>query len=341
MAGTIGPRATRVRRAIVRPMLRSRSRRRLAALTVLLGLALVLSAGPVAALPGSYPHQSHGNRGVDVKALQHLLRHHGFTVPMHGNFDGATVRAVESFQKARGLPVTGAADRATWTAIRVPLGPGSTGEAVLGLQRLLNEKRLAKLALTGVFDGATRSAVLAFQKHAGLPATGDAPPTTWRALLAHLELPVWGGRLCDYSVGNGPANWGTAAAIGQLQAAADRVVALGHGRVALGDIGFEHGGDIPGHSTHAHGLDVDLRPMRDARDQCRWGTSWRWTTYDRSATRDLIKAIRAAAPGHVKLIYFNDPVLIREGLVTWYAGHDDHLHVRYCERSHPVARYDC
>ena len=34
----------------------------------------------------------------------------------------------------------------------------------------------------------------------------------------------------------------------------------------------------------------------------------------------------------MKLIYFNDPVLISEGLTTWYTGHDDHLHVRYCER---------
>ena len=51
--------------------------------------------------------------------------------------------------------------------------------------------------------------------------------------------------------------------------------------------------------------------------------------------------IRAAAPGHVKLIYFNDPVLIREGLTTWFSGHDDHLHIRYCEPSYPIARYRC
>ena len=62
------------------------------------------------------------------------------------------------------------------------------------------------------------------------------------------------------------------------------------------------------------------------------------SSYDRTATRALIKAIRAAAPGHVKLIYFNDPVLIREGLTTRYTGHDDHLHIRYCEPGYPVAR---
>jgi hypothetical protein len=81
--------------------------------------------------------------------------------------------------------------------------------------------------------------------------------------------------------------------------------------------------------------------MRRDRAQCRWGVNYRWSTYDRAATRDLIKAIRATAPRHVKLIWFNDPVLIGEGLTTWHAGHDDHLHIRYCERFHPNPAYDC
>ena len=311
---------------------------------VVVGLALLLLAiavQPAAALSDSYPHESRGGRGVNVKALQHLLRHHRIMVSVTGVFDVSTIAAVQTFQRSRGLADHGHADTATWTAIRVPVSLGARGEAVLALQRLLNEKRLSKLDLNGVFDQATRSAVVTFQRHAGLSVTGAAAPTTWRALLAHLELPVWGSRLCDYSVGNGKANWGTSSAIGQLQAAADRVSGMGHGRVGLGDIGFEHGGDIPGHMSHEQGLDVDLRPMRRAKDQCTWGTNWRLSSYDRAATRDLVRAIRATAPGHVKLIYFNDPVLIEEGLTRWYTGHDDHLHVRYCERVHPVAAYDC
>jgi hypothetical protein len=81
--------------------------------------------------------------------------------------------------------------------------------------------------------------------------------------------------------------------------------------------------------------------MRDANNQCTWGGTYRLANYDRSATRALVKAIRATAPRHVKVIYFNDPVLIREGLTTWYAGHDDHLHVRYCDAAHPLAAYRC
>jgi hypothetical protein len=184
--------------------------------------------------------------------------------------------------------------------------------------------------------------VRALQQHVGLPITGVADDTTWRFLVAHFDLPKFSSAaLCDYSVGNGAANWGTGAAIAQLEAAGAGMVAAGYGRVPVGDASREHPGDIAGHVTHERGLDVDLRPMRDNRDQCSWGTNYRLSSYNRTMTRALVKAIRAAAPGHVKLIYFNDPVLIDEGLTTWYTGHDDHLHVRYCEASHPVAAYRC
>lgn len=304
-------------------------------------LLFAASVGQAAAAGSDDTHLSHGNRGVNVKALQHLLRHHGSPIAVTALFDNATVGALRTFQWAHGLPGTGAVDAATWAALRVTLTAGSSGESVLAAQRLLNEKRLAGLALTATYDAPTRAAVLAFQGHAGITKTGNVGPVTWRALLAHFELPVWGRTLCDYSVGNGRANWGTAAAIGQLQAAAHVVVGDGHGRVALGDIGFEHGGDIPGHVTHELGLDVDVRPMRDAKDQCARGVSWRSTAYDRAATRDLVVAIRASARQHVKLIYFNDPVLVREGLTTSSEGHDDHLHIRYCERVHAVSAYVC
>ena len=158
-----------------------------------------------------------------------------------------------------------------------------------------------------------------------------------------LRLPVVQERvLCDYSVGNGKANWGTGAAIGQIEAAARRVrrrPATAGSRSATS--ASSTAATSPCHETHEVGLDVDVRPIRDNENQCTWGTNWRLASYDRAATRTLIKAIRAAAPGHVKLIYFNDPVLIREGLTRWFAGHDDHLHIRYCETVYPVAAYRC
>lgn len=288
-----------------------------------------------------YPHQSLGNRGADVAAIQGFLRHRGATIALDGFFGAATEAAVKAFQSHAGLQVTGRVGETTWTALVVRVESGVSGEAVKALQRQLNEKRGAGLAITGAYDAPTVAAVRAFQRHTGLTVNGIAGALTWRYLIAHFDRPAFGSAVCDYQVGNGLADWGTAAAIGQVEAAAKNVVALGHGRVAIGDIGLEHGGDIAGHDSHERGLDVDVRLMRNARDQCAIGVSYRSSAYDRAATRDLINAIRATAKGHVKLIFFNDPVLIREGLVRWYTGHDNHLHIRYCERSHPIPAYDC
>lgn len=305
-------------------------------------LVLLSTVSPAAGLSNDVQPLSAGNRGANVRALQTLLRAAGSMVSVTGVMDAATVTAVTALQAGHGITADGVVGVATWTILLPRLSRGARGLGVVALQRLLNEKRHAGLETDGVFGIAEQDAVLAFQRHGGLPASGTANQATWRRLLAHLELPAWGSRLCDYSVGNGPANWGTANAIGQLEAAADAFGRLGYGRPALGDIGYEHGGDIAGHETHEQGLDVDLRPMRRDHGQCVTpGTRWSSTAYDRAATRALVLAIRDAAPGHVKLIYFNDPVLIREGLVTWHSGHDDHLHVRYCESVHADPRYDC
>ncbi|HSK52647.1 MAG TPA: penicillin-insensitive murein endopeptidase [Clostridia bacterium] len=316
--------------------------RPLAALVAGLLLAVV-AAGSAAAFPSTYPGQSLGNRGTDVRALQYLLRAHGETNPVDGIFAESTQLAVAVHQRTQGLPVTGIVDAATWRSLTPDLRPGSSGLAVRALQWLLNEKRAAGLTMDNVYAETTRAAVSAFQKHVGGTVTGVVNAVTWQRLLWHFDLPAFTARtgLCDYSVGNGRANWGAASAIGQLERAGRRVAAGGHGRVAVGDIGHEHGGDIAGHETHEHGLDVDVRPMRTAGNQCTIGVSFRSTAYDRAATRELVRAIRAAAPGHVKLIWFNDPVLMREGLTTHHAGHDDHLHVRYCDAGHPLPAYRC
>jgi peptidoglycan hydrolase-like protein with peptidoglycan-binding domain len=297
-------------------------------------------AGPAAAAAPRFPNQSLGNRGVDVKALQGLLMAHGAPIRVDGIFGVSTDAAVRTFQAARTLTVNGQADEATWTALLVRVETGSTGEAVKALQRQLNEKRRAGLVVDGVFGATTRAALLAFQRHEGLTLTAVAGPLTWRYLLHAFERPTV-GKVCEYRVGNVSADWGTGAAIGQVEAAAVPVVAAGHGAVAIGDISLEHGGDIAGHVFHERGLEIDVRPMRTDRKQCAYGGSYRLATYDRAATRDLIRAIREAAPGHVRLIYFNDPVLIREGLTRWYSGHDDHLHIRYCEKVHPDPLFDC
>ena len=306
-------------------------------------LVLSLAAAGVASAGAPiYPHTSAADRGSDVQAVQGLLRHAvAPTLYISGVFDAATVSAVRSFQASRGLPVTGMVDAGTWVRLIVRLPQGATGEAVKVVQRQLNAKRRAGLTVDGRLAGATVTAVRTFQRHAGLPVTGTVEASTWRYLIGHFESPAFGRWMCGYEVGNGPAHWATGSAIGAVRAAAVTVGLAGRGPVAIGDASFEHGGDLPGHESHERGLDIDIRIMRRDDRQCQWGGNYRMSVYDRSATRALIKAIRASAPGHIKVIYFNDPVLIREGLVRPFKGHDDHLHIRYCERVHPVAAYDC
>lgn len=309
---------------------------------VLAGLFLLTTAPGAVAITIGYPTQSLGDRGVDVRAIQGLLTHRGLPVAIDGIFGASTRDQVIAFQTAHGLPADGIVRDATWEKLIVRVEQGSTGEAVKAVKRLLNEKRGARLAVTGTFGAATVTAVKTFQRHMGMTAHGRVGPVTWKKLVWHFDLPGFRTTgLCDYSEGNTRANWGTAAAIASLEAAANAFVKVGHGQVAVGDVSREHGGDIAGHQTHEVGLDADLRPIRKADNQCDLGTNWRARSYDRAATRQLIDAIRAAAPGHVNLIYFNDPVLIGEGRTTWFSGHDDHLHVRYCEAWHPRARYRC
>ena len=231
---------------------------------IMLSVAVLLWAGAGSASAGMpiYPHQSTGNRGSNVMALQGLLRQHGAVLRISGIFDAPTVAAVRAFQAGRGLPVTGMADGVTWTRMLVRLASGSTGEAVKVVQRQLNDKRRAGLVVDGVFGGRTYAAVRTFQRHARLPVTGTVDPTTWRYLISHFQRPTFNRFVCDYQVGNGPADWGTGAAIGQVRAAAVTVVGRGHGPIAIGDIGHEHGGDIRGHESHELGFDVDIRPMR-------------------------------------------------------------------------------
>ena len=72
-------------------------------------------AGTAAAGMPSYPHQSAGNRGADVRATQGFLRHHGTThLGITGIYDPPTVAAVRAFQTAQGMPVTGMVNGPTW-----------------------------------------------------------------------------------------------------------------------------------------------------------------------------------------------------------------------------------
>lgn len=160
-----------------------------------------------------------GSNGVIVRAVQG-----GLGLTTDGRYGPATVAAVSTVQRARGLPATGALDAASWRgliAARIAreslakpptasppsgtqsngggtaggsltssaaatlrphagtvLRPGSSGAAVLALQRALHVA-----GANGYFGPATTAAVIAYQKAHKLTPDGVVGPATWKVLI--------------------------------------------------------------------------------------------------------------------------------------------------------------
>ncbi len=271
------------------------------------------------------------DEGADVVALQYLLNGHGFATGVDGDFGSGTDSSVRSFQSSRGLGADGVVGPATWSALMITIRPTTANDAnaVRALQYQLGQKIDSSIAVTGTYDAATQAAVRAFQADHGLTQDAIVGSGTWGALLGHFAAPRTTYN-CFYGTEAGNAeSWGTAAAVSALTRASQAVYPS-YGRIAVGDLSHIHGGDIAGHASHEVGLDADVRLITTSRDQCSSPTNYHDADYDRSATRSLVQQLRAT--GQVKLIFFNDPVLINEGLVQYYDNHDDHLHVRFYER---------
>ncbi|ANS78756.1 hypothetical protein SGUI_1360 [Serinicoccus hydrothermalis] len=84
-------------------------------------------------------------------------------------------------QSDEGLPTTGDIDTATWIALVVPTGPGSTGEAVRGVQSFDPAAQIGvdPLAVDGSYGPDTVAAVREFQRRWGLTIDGLAGQETW------------------------------------------------------------------------------------------------------------------------------------------------------------------
>ncbi len=149
--------------------------------------------GPAAAAanPAGNPVLEIGDRGGAVRRLQRALRRGGQEVGVDGYFRQETWQAVRSVQRAHGLSVDGIVGADTWAALPsgapMPLlRPGSKGEVVAGLQRVLAQQvqdrgKVSPETVTGMFDASTSVAVQAFQRHCGIPADGLVGDQTWAA----------------------------------------------------------------------------------------------------------------------------------------------------------------
>jgi peptidoglycan hydrolase-like protein with peptidoglycan-binding domain len=139
-----------------------------------------------------------GATGGAVRSLQQALVNAG--IPLGGGVDGifgpATEAAVKTYQRSRGLPVTGRGDAATLNALgrgapssarpSTPsnvLARGARGDAVRRLQlALMRAGIFVPGGADGIFGPATESALKTYQRRKGLSATGRVDSTTAAAL---------------------------------------------------------------------------------------------------------------------------------------------------------------
>jgi len=140
----------------------------------------------------------HGQSGSDVADIQRALSQFGyFNRECDGMFGDATQAAVEQFQQANGLNVTGIADGAT--LLRLFEGNPVTWDRYLedlycdagdsGLNVYILQKKLARMGYfngdhSGSFGDVTQRAVSDFQAGNGLEPTGIADAVTWRAIFS-------------------------------------------------------------------------------------------------------------------------------------------------------------
>ena len=138
-----------------------------------------------------------GSKGDEVKEIQRRLIELGYmTGSATGNFGSSTKSAVTAFQKAVKLTADGVVGTGTLNKLfslsasetvsdeYTTLSYGDSGDAVLKLQRRLRELGYMTANATGNFGTATKSALVEFQKTAGLTADGVAGNSTQVALYA-------------------------------------------------------------------------------------------------------------------------------------------------------------
>jgi hypothetical protein len=127
-----------------------------------------------------------GDSGVEVKALQRLLKFYNQTVTVDGTFGNQTRAAVINFQTGVGIQADGVVGPATWNKLvdEASLYKGSSGEAVRALQLLLSEKWEYSIAVDGNFGNATQNAVIDLQKKFLIAGNGEVNPLTWQVMVS-------------------------------------------------------------------------------------------------------------------------------------------------------------
>ncbi|NGO15372.1 hypothetical protein G5C60_49295, partial [Streptomyces sp. HC44] len=202
------------------------------------------------------------------------------------------------------------------------------GARTAEVRRVLNPRR------TVWDDAALVTETYKWQSRTGLPADGVIGPTTWAYLrvaagLAQdpaisAQLPVQGPGF--YTGGPRERHFARPETLRALLATALgwHRARPGGPRIGVREISVRGGGPLSGHGSHRLGLDVDIRPVRA--DGGEAPTRWDQPGYSPPLTQDLVDRLRANGVLPVHFVLFNGPGI--RGVQKW-AGHDDHLHVRF------------
>ena len=116
-----------------------------------------------------------------------------YTGKVDGVYGPTTVAAVEALQKAHGLPVTGAMDKATEAALRSDLAAKGGAAAQSEVASTAAVQQTLKLAgfwdrpVDGQWTPALAEALKAFQTELGVPPTGTVDAATVTAFEKALE----------------------------------------------------------------------------------------------------------------------------------------------------------
>lgn len=149
-------------------------------------------AVPASGAPLEWPllRKQKGDQFTRGRALQHLLRAHGYEVKADGFFGDETRDAVMDFQRGNNLSSDGKVGKDTWPELVMPLGRGADGHAVLALQELLHNAGQGGTEVSGEFTAATAEDLRFFQDRHGLRPNGHADVDTWLALLVFQRPPA-------------------------------------------------------------------------------------------------------------------------------------------------------
>jgi peptidoglycan hydrolase-like protein with peptidoglycan-binding domain len=133
-----------------------------------------------------WPLVEKGDEVFPVRPLQQLLRARSHPVTVDGIFGPRTESAVKEFQQSTGLSADGKVGKQTWPKLIVQVKKGDTGDAVRGVQEVIqfhDQSDNPPNHVDGIFGPKTDGWVRGFQGAVGTTVDGIVGPITWRAMV--------------------------------------------------------------------------------------------------------------------------------------------------------------